>query len=112
MAEEVKKYFNENGDVGVLVSGGYGAGWSTWNNDSSSRSGEQILFEPTVIQMMLDNADPLDVEEYCESKYEGYFGGVDGLHIEWLKPGTEFYIEEFDGAEGLIQKESHNWSTA
>ena len=109
MAEEVKKYFNENGDVGVLVSGGYGAGWSTWDN---SENREQLLFEPTVIQMMIDDADPLDVEEYCESKYEGYFGGVDGLHIVWLNPGTEFYIEEFDGAEGLIQKERHNWTTA
>ena len=56
--------------------------------------------------MMLDDADPKDVEAYCESKYEhGYFGGVDGLHIVWLKPGTEFYIDEYDGAEGLIQKE-------
>ena len=111
MVEQVKKYFNENGDVGVLVSGGYGAGWSTWDN--SGRNTEQILFEPTVIQMMLDDADPKDVEAYCESKYEhGYFGGVDGLHIVWLKPGTEFYIDEYDGAEGLIQKERHNWNTA
>ena len=59
MVEQVKKYFNENGDVGVLVSGGYGAGWSTW--DYSGRYTEQILFEPTVIQMILDNADPKDV---------------------------------------------------
>ena len=109
MVEQVKKYFNENGDVGVLVSSGYGAGWSTWDYSV----GEQILFEPTVIQMILDDADPKDVEEYCVSKYEdGYFGGVKGLHIVWLKPGTEFYIEEFDGAEGLIQKENHNWRTA
>ena len=55
MVEQVKKYFNENGDVGVLVSGGYGAGWSTWD---SSENTEQILFEPTVIQMILDDADP------------------------------------------------------
>jgi len=111
MVEQIKKYFNENGDVGVLVSGGYGAGWSTWNNDSYSSSGEQILFEPTVIQMILDDADPKDVQAYCDSKYEhGYFGGVDGLHIVWLKPGTEFYIDEYDGAEGLIQKEYTNLS--
>lgn len=108
MVEQIKKYFNENGDVGVLVSGGYGAGWSTWN------SSKELLFEPTVIQMILDDADPKDVEAYCESKYgeDEYFGGVNGLHIVWLKPGTEFYIDEYDGAEGLIQKENHNWSTA
>ena len=27
---KVERYINEDGKVGVLISGGFGAGWSTW----------------------------------------------------------------------------------
>ena len=26
----VEKYYNENGELGVLISPGFGAGWSSW----------------------------------------------------------------------------------
>ena len=29
----VEKYYNENGELGVLYSPGFGAGWSTWSNE-------------------------------------------------------------------------------
>lgn len=31
----VEKYYNENDELGVLYSPGFGAGWSTWDNEDS-----------------------------------------------------------------------------
>lgn len=101
-----------DGEVGVLVSGGYGAGWSTWNNEHE----EELLFDPIVIEMLEneDNADRLDdIVEYCEKKYpHGYFGGVQDLTIVWIPEGSEFRIEEYDGSEGLYLKDEYVWITA
>lgn len=43
------RYINEDGRVGVLVSNGYGAGFSSWNNVKG------VEFDPTTIKMLLDD---------------------------------------------------------
>jgi len=97
----------KDGMVGVLVSGGYGAGFSTWN------SIEGIEFEPHVIQMLEDEKSEEEITKYLEEEYpEGYWGGVEGLEVVWLKPGTEFKITEYDGAEGIEYKENEYWKVA
>ena len=39
----VEKYYNENGELGVLISPGFGAGWSSWNCD-------EIAFDKRVVE--------------------------------------------------------------
>jgi len=98
----------KDGMVGVLVSGGYGAGFSTWNSQEP-----EIMFEPIVIGMLEQEKSEEEITKYLEEEYpEGYWGGVDGLTVIWLKQGTEFNITEYDGAEGIEYKESEYWKVA
>lgn len=41
------KVYNEQGEVAVLYSPGYGAGWSTWNP-------HDCLFTPEIVQLVLE----------------------------------------------------------
>jgi hypothetical protein len=50
---------------------------------------------------------------YMTLRYPGkYFGGSDNLTIQWIPVGTEFRINEYDGAESIILKERERWITA
>lgn len=97
----------KDGMVGVLISYGYGAGFSTWN------SIEGIEFEPHVIQMIEEGKSEEDIISYLEGVYpEAYWGGVEGLNVIWLKQGTEFKITEYDGTESIEFKEDNYWKVA
>lgn len=94
----MEKYVNDSGQIGVLVSGGFGAGWSTWGEDSNFLS-----MDKTLVEMKLNNAPQEEVEAYCE-KVKGvapYMGGWDDARVEWIDKGTSFTIEEYDGSESL-----------
>ena len=45
----VEKYYNENGELGVLISTGFGAGWSSWNCD-------EIAFDKRVVEYWLNES--------------------------------------------------------
>ena len=97
-----------DGKVAVLISRGFGAGWSTWNYQYP-----ELVFEPSVAEMIELNHSDESIVAYCEAKYpEGYFGGVDDLEIVWLPVGTEFRIGEYDGSESLELKEEIDWQVA
>ena len=88
-----------NGLVGILVSPGFGAGWSTWNDDYP-----QLMFSPKVIEMVEAGiAGEID-KEWCLENLgidNVYCGGAEDLVVEWLPVGTPFYIHEYDGSESL-----------
>lgn len=104
------KYYNDKGEVGVLISGGFGAGWSTWNSEFAN----EMLFDADIVKLILDfqngfkhirfNKEIIDkIKALAKEKWPGgYFGGADTLEIEWLAPGTTFTVEEYDGSETLI----------
>jgi hypothetical protein len=110
----MEKFYNENGDVAVLYSPGYGAGWSTWAHDESVRL--KALFDPEVVQWVLDGKPEgkFTDDDYFEKKYGGYFytGGMSGLNIEWVTPGQKFRVDEYDGSESLEFIEHIEWSVA
>ena len=96
-----------DGKVAVLVSSGFGAGWSTWMNN------EDVVFDPVIAQMCLDGASDEDIIAVAEQRYpEEYFGGVSGLYVMWVPVGARFRIEEYDGAETLHLEEDYSWYTA
>ena len=98
-----------DGKVAVLVSSGFGAGWSTWNY----QYGTELLFEPTIVKMLDEGKSEDEILAYCEVKYpEGYFGGIDDLAVQWLPVGTHFRIHEYDGSESLEVREDINWEVA
>ena len=93
----IKKYYRENGDVAVLVSPGWGAGWYTWNTDN-----EQLLYSPELVQAVLDGKEEDELVNLSKELFpDAYSGGLDRIQVRWLTPGTRFTVEEFDGAEML-----------
>lgn len=99
-----------DGKVGILVSPGYGAGWSTWN---TTKNGEQLLFDPVVVEMVEDKKGREAILGYCENKYPNdYLGGVDGLEVVWIPQGTRFRVTEYDGAETLETEYDTDWEVA
>lgn len=98
----------KDGKVAVLVSPGFGAGWSTWNPTEP-----EMLFDPVIVQMVEDNTDPATIMMVAEAKYKNcYTGGVSDLMVVWVPIGTEFKVDEYDGAESIIFKEQEKWITA
>jgi len=92
-----------DGMVAVAVSGGFGAGWSTWNDIDP--------MDARFNQLFLDgNFD--EVARICDDEDLGYAGGARDVEIVWVPIGTEFIITEYDGAESLETKDSFHWKTA
>ena len=88
-----------NGKVAILISPGFGAGWSTWNNYTFK---ETLLFHPKLIEMV-ENGNRNNITERWMKKNLSlnniYCGGTEQLKIEWLPIGTTFEISEYDGSE-------------
>ena len=88
-----------NGKVAILVSRGFGAGWYTWNSGK-----EELIFHPKLVEMVEQGKSKQIDEEWVKENLgieDVYCGGADDLTIEWLPIGTDFIIEEYDGAESL-----------
>ena len=83
-----------DGKVAVLVSPGFGAGWSTWADHP-----EAALYAPDVVAWIEAGKPAIDTDA-AFGKY-GYTGGLRDIEVEWLLLGTRFVVEEYDGAESL-----------
>lgn len=101
------------GMVAVLVSPGFGAGWSTWANTPPLK--DWARFSPAVVAWVeggkSEDIDELVKRELGEDTYF-YTGGAGDLEIEWLPVGTQFRIDEYDGSESLEVSSDVNWSAA
>ena len=95
-----------DGQVAVLVSPGYGAGWYTWHGH------EQLIYDPSIVEWVEQEA--LDkVLTYIELKYpDVYCGGLEDLEVNWVPTGARFRIDEYDGAESLVLETNEKWLTA
>jgi len=112
----MEKYI-KNGKVAVLYSPGFGAGWSTWNlgrDWNGQNLGEVLLYAPAIVEMVLAESRPEDIESYCEKFYGGvgYFGGARDLCVEWMEPKSQFVVHEYDGSESIQYMETSVWSVA
>lgn len=99
-----------DGHVAVIISNGYGAGWSTWHYGSNR---ETLIFHPKLVELVENNQHNVDtisaVLNELLDKEEAehiYLGGVENLKVQWLPEGTKFRIEEYDGAEYVISEYS------
>lgn len=103
----------KDGLVAVLYSPGYGAGWYSWNTEI----GESILFDPGLVDLILNQRSWDEVEAYCNLKWGGgddgaYFGGISNLKIAWVPVGKKFRIDEYDGNESVITEDEDKWFIA
>ena len=102
-----------DGKVAVLVSPGFGAGWSTWAYSGEEDNRDFMLFDPTLVAMV-ERGDSVEaIESYVTGLYpHTYCGGADDLTIFWLPEGTAFRIHEYDGSESVEIRDEMDWKIA
>jgi len=89
-----------DGNVAVLVSENFGAGWSTWNLEYQ----ETLLFHPKLVQACERGLNEGEVKLLLENMgYDDvYCGGWDDVSIEYVPQGQRFGLHEYDGSESLF----------
>lgn len=101
----MEKLINKNGEVAVLYSPEYGAGWVTWNVRYP-----QMVFEREMVEAVLESerlclGDEAKIEKLlpvAERLFPGaYLGGINGLRVGWVRQGSVFKISELDGFEAI-----------
>jgi hypothetical protein len=101
-----------DGEVAVLYSPGFGAGWYTWNTEHPA-----MLYDPTLVKWVMDGKPSGEARvrlvETLKEKYAGcYLGGLRDLQIRWVPVGTRFYVDEYDGNETVGLEQEHEWMVA
>ena len=95
---EFERRYDDQGLVAVLISSGFGAGWSTWAHEHER---EGLLFDSRLVDYVLQTSSE-GLAEYAESLgYTSYTGGAQEVRVEWLEQGTRFYVSEYDGSESI-----------
>ena len=93
----VMRYYNENNELGVLYSPGYGVGWSSMGD-------KELAYDKRIVEYWLtEHPDIQKMEMYLERiGYHGvWMGGYNNLKIAWIPKGTMFYIHEYDDSESI-----------
>jgi hypothetical protein len=103
--EGIKKVMRD-GQVGVLISHGWGSGFYTWGVPL------QAIFDEKLIYLIENKKFDEAVEYVAETYANVYTGGVHDLEVHWIDEGVEFFIDEYDGNESIVFKEEVNWITA
>ena len=110
----IEKYIREDGKVAVLVGAGFGAGWSTWNEDY----GGWMLFDAEIVKLVLEDRRD-EIEAYIKSEDSVYeadawtcISGAGDLAVVWVDEGRKFRINEYDGAEYIEYESEDSWYTA
>ena len=88
-----------DGMVAVIVSPGYGAGWSTWSSDPNA------AFDPAIVEW-------IEGGKVGDPPTEEYPGGLGNAMIHWLPVGAKFRIDEYDGSESLVRASQEVWTEA
>jgi hypothetical protein len=96
------KHYNENGDIGLIVSSGFGAGWSSW---ASNELKDFMLMDRTLVEMCLNKASESEAEDYITKVHNLDYVctlGWDDAYVTFLPPNTPFYLHEYDGSEHIV----------
>lgn len=109
-------YMSEDGEsYAVLVSGGWGAGWSTWND-------HRLAFDKRVVELFMSGyrvkgisaitSDTAEQDALLKSwgYSKPYWGGWNQIHIEWVPFGVRWRLTEYDGNEAIeyLNEDSYN----
>lgn len=113
--------------VAVLISPGYGSGWTSWNQGHTCV--EEMLFDVDIVNAILEYGSTGDTTRFARLKlhdiimdiaqdkygkdYE-YFSaqGLKDISITWVDVGRKFIVTEYDGSESIEFCDEMNWITA
>ena len=105
----------------VLISPGFGAGWSTWAEDQFQ---EDCLFDPALIVAVEagtplgewdEPGTPMHAFDQALRKKHGiesgeeviYAGGAHGLEV--VEVDGPFKVDEYDGSETIVTRNDDIW---
>ena len=92
--------------VGVLVSYGYGAGWSTWGCP-------EMALDQEIVEAIEDELPYVQVKQIAERNWpDECLGGLYQCKVVWLDEGTIFRIEDCNGAESIHFPNDYKWQVA
>ena len=93
----------------VLISPGYGTGWSTWNDP-------RMAFDERLIRAFECGISKEDMRDLCvECGYVNIYGdpphmsGFDQLKVIDVPSGMMFQITEYDGSEKIRLFDEDDW---
>ena len=96
----------------VLISPGFGAGWSTWNDP-------RMAFDERLIRAFECGISKEDMKVLCEEcgytdmyGVGPYMGGFDSLKVVEVPTDTLFQIKEYDGSESIEYFDEDDWYLA
>ena len=91
----------------VLVSRGFGAGWSTWNTED----GTALATDVGLVSLVEEGASPEVLRSYVGEVWpEAYDGGVADLYVVEVPAGALWRLSEYDGSESLEVLNTDNWN--
>ena len=100
------KMFKKDGKTAVLVSPGFGAGFSTWNKPEMAVDFDLV---EAFLSGDMNRFEYIVVEKYGENMY---LGGMENLMVVWVDEGNKFRVDEYDGMERVEILEGADWFTA
>ena len=109
------KYIDNVPYIAVLISSGYGTGFSTETNNP------EIAYDKRIIEYWLNKQDSLTEQEIVEFFVScGYDCDIlykpldtfNNLDIVYVPLGTGFYINNYDGAETIITEKHPHFTIA
>lgn len=110
------RYVDHRGLVGVVISVGWGGGFSSWGDP-------QMATDPQVVELVHNMNDhdrgtedhhllQQQLTHYLNQHYPDHQWYGDPLGLVWVVPGTKFFIHEYDGRESVWCEDQINWITA
>jgi len=98
----------KDGYLCVLYSPGWGSGW--WTDHRL----DELLFDPTLVEMVLRKAEVSEMEEYCITAYgqDLYLGALDSLDVAKVPVREPFTVDVYDGDEFILLQSDVRWFSA
>lgn len=90
--------------VGVLISSGYGTGFSSWGAPL------ECVLDPELI-LLIESNKIKEAIQYLNDKWPSikYDDALAELEIVWVPLGSKFFIMEYDGLESIVFYEDIKW---
>lgn len=97
--------------VKILISPGFGAGWSSWVNKANDKAKAVAEYQP-IIEFIenggdpseLNNHHPLVIQMMKDLKLDYFYAGGAG-ELEVRETSEPYKIDEYDGSEYLVTVE-------
>ena len=87
-----------DGKVAVLYSPGFGAGWSTWEDEEQK---EALCMDARIVGPFLEGNKEGAVAAAVKMFPNLYTAGAKNLQVMWIEKGKAFNVEDRDGYESV-----------